>query len=329
MSTRPTPETIPDSMQASGDTNQDGASKVAFCAGAAIFISALAIGKGLIGVDVNLPHFGPKDGGKSDPAPRGQVIYEQQRAVSTSSRYLTEIGRGEATVFVKAKQNYDKPGTILNGDWKFTNNTPSVSDPNNHDLPARLTVNMRYCADGIKETTAYKNEQGETGPVEKIKFSLGTIMVCGADFDATSPANDAAFNQDDAPRKFKSEFNTFIIAAVNTIAAAAPCPRTQLESSYTGPVFALTARANLAEQSGLPIENVEIIDGTVGTSDAATQDKLRRDTEDFANRRNPNKPEQTYPALNIQFGPNAGAIVNSCYQDVGSEPLPNIEGSQG
>src|SRR5262245_22425666 len=68
-------------------------------------------------------------GGGDDKAARGSVIYEGQEARSASKEFLIDIGDGEATVSVKAKQNHDKPGNIFSGDFQSTNGTSSVADP--------------------------------------------------------------------------------------------------------------------------------------------------------------------------------------------------------
>lgn len=37
-------------------------------------------------------------------------------------------------------------------------------------------------------------------------------------------------------------------------------------------------------------------------------------------------PVTCLPRTNIDYGMNPGAVVNSCYQDVGSQPLPVLNG---
>ena len=92
-------------------------------------------------------------GGRSDPAPRGSVIYEGQEAKTASEDFLIDIGDGEAMVVVRAKQNWDRSGWIINGDFQSTNGTSSVADPHDGDRPARLAVRVDYCADGTITAT--------------------------------------------------------------------------------------------------------------------------------------------------------------------------------
>src|SRR5690606_11760455 len=56
----------------------------------------------------------------SDPAPRGDVLYEAQEARTASKELLMDIGDGEAVVAEKAPQNHDMAGSILNGDFQST-----------------------------------------------------------------------------------------------------------------------------------------------------------------------------------------------------------------
>jgi hypothetical protein len=66
-------------------------------------------------------------GGRSDPAPRGSVIYEGQEAKTASEDFLIDIGDGEAMVVVQAKQNWDRSGWIINGDFQSTNGTSRMA----------------------------------------------------------------------------------------------------------------------------------------------------------------------------------------------------------
>ena len=49
-------------------------------------------------------------------------------------RFLIDVGDGEAVVSVKAKQNWDRHGWLVNGDFQSTNGTSSVADQSVGDL---------------------------------------------------------------------------------------------------------------------------------------------------------------------------------------------------
>jgi hypothetical protein len=81
------------------------------------------------------------------------VIYEGREAKAASENFLVDIGDGEAMVAVQAKQNWDRSGWIIDGDFQSTNGTSSVADQQDGDRPARLAVKVDYCADGTITTT--------------------------------------------------------------------------------------------------------------------------------------------------------------------------------
>jgi hypothetical protein len=270
---------------------------------------------GILGFD--LPDW--FDGGADDKAPRGQVLYEGQKAEAASERFLIDIGDGEAVVAVKAKQDHDTSGWWLNGDFQSTNGTSSVADPDDRDVPARLRVSMDYCAEG---TITSEPGQDEGDPAT-VTFDLGEIFVCGSTLEHT-PDNDAAFKQDDTPTRFHGNFVSFVSGAAETSAAAAACPTDELErfstAEYTGYV-----RTQLAEQLGIDESQVEVVPGEVGHSDDEAKAELSEALESYANKRDPDHPDREYEALDIQYlGTDGSAVDDSCWRTPGSQDLDHL-----
>lgn len=263
-------------------------------------------------------------GGESDPAPRGSVLYEGQEARSASEELLVDIGNGEAVVAVKAKQDHDKPGSILSGDFQPTNGTSSVADPDDRDVPANLVVKTDYCADGLITTTESPGEDGED-PVVEVRFEMGELFVCDTTLEHTA-ANDAAFRQDDTPTDFHGEFVAFVAGAAEATAAAAPCPRDEL-GRFADPELLRYLEEQLAQRFELPRSRVEVVAGQPGQSDTATQRELRDQLESYANRQDPEDPSQTYEALTIEYlsSSEGDAVEDSCYRDPGERDLETLE----
>jgi len=284
---------------------------------AVIGVGALVVGVSRLGL-LNLPDW--LDGGKSDPAPRGEVIYEGQEAQSASENFLIDIGDGEAVVAVRAKQNWDTPGWWINGDFQSTNGTSSVADPDDRDVPARLRVKMDYCAEGTITTTTPADGDGP----ESVTFDMSEIFVCGSQLEHT-PDNDAAFKQDDTPNRFHGDFVSFVSGAVETTAAAAECPTDELarfrEGEYTAYV-----RSQLADRFGVPEDAVEVRSGRVGSSDDETKQGLRDALESYANKQDPDDPSRTYESLSIDYLSSTGeAVEDSCWKEPGGTDLDNLD----
>jgi hypothetical protein len=262
-------------------------------------------------------------GGKSDPAPHGTVTYKGQEATAASEDFLIDIGDGEATVSVKAKQNWDKPGNIISGDFQSTNGTSSVADPKDRDEPAALKVKIDYCSDGLITTyTPVNPDKG--GPDKQVRFQMGHLYVCNTTLEH-SIQNDAAFKQDDTPNIFQGEFVTFVARAVEWTAAAAACPTKEL-AKFQSDEFLAHVRTQLAQQLGLPTSAVEVVEGTPGKSNRETQRSLRRRLEGYANAEDPDHPSKTYDALDIQFlSTDEEAVKDSCYRDPGRRQLEDLE----
>jgi hypothetical protein len=255
------------------------------------------------------------DGGRSDPAPRGDVIYEGQRARSASERFLIDVGDGEAVVSVMAKQNWDRHGWLVNGDFQSTNGTSSVADPANRDAPAKLRVAVDYCASGVISTN------GDDGPA--VTFDMGELFVCGTSLTHTAD-NDAAFKQDDTPNDFHGQFVSFVSGAAEAAAAASPCPTDQLEQFRTRQ-FTSYVRDQLAGQLGVPASDIDVTVPTVGASDEDTRADLDERLTSFLERRDPDHPDRTYEALSIQYLSGEGtAVTDSCYRDPGATDLDDI-----
>lgn len=262
-------------------------------------------------------------GGKSDPAPHGTVTYKGQEATAASEDFLIDIGDGEATVSVKAKQNWDKPGNIISGDFQSTNGTSSVADPRDGGEPASLKIKIDYCSDGLITTfTPVNPDKG--GPDQQIRFEMGHLYVCNTTLEH-SRGNDAAFKQDDTPNIFHGEFVTFVARAVEWTAAAAACPTKEL-AKFQSTEFLDHVRDQLAGQFGLPASSIEVVKGTPGHSDARTQRSLRRRLEDYANAEDPDHPSREYEALDIQFlSTDEEAVKDACYRDPGRRKLDDLE----
>jgi hypothetical protein len=226
------------------------------------------------------------------------------------------VGDGEAIVSVKAKQNHDKSGWLINGDFQSTNGTSSVADPADRGAPAKLHVAVDYCASGTIST-----ERGDDGPA--VTFDMGELFVCGTTLTHTAE-NDAAFQQDDTPNDFHGEFVSFVSGAVETAAAASPCPSDQLEQFRTREFLAYV-RDQLAGQLGVPAADIDVVAPTVGASDEDTRAALDDRLSSFLERRDPEHPDRTYEALSIQYLSGEGtAVADSCYRDPGATDLDDI-----
>jgi hypothetical protein len=258
-------------------------------------------------------------GGRSDPAPRGSVIYEGQVAKTASENFLIDIGDGEATVAVQAKQNWDRSGWLINGDFQSTNGTSSVADPRDRGGPARLAVKVDYCADGTITTT----EGDADDPATSIRFAMRRLYVCDATLEHTT-ANDSAFKQDDTPNDFHGSFVSFVARAAEATAAASACPADEL-AKYRTEEYRSFVRGQLADRFRLPVANVEVVAGRIGGSDGETQRDLRAALEGVANKRDPDDPSKTYEALTIQYLSGEGeAVTDSCYRDAGGRALDDL-----
>jgi NACalpha-BTF3-like transcription factor len=277
-----------------------------------VIVVAVAIGR--IANLFDLP--GWLDGGRSDPAPRGDVIYEGQEARSASERFLIDVGDGEAVVSVKAKQNHDKSGWLINGDFQSTNGTSSVADPSDRESPATLRVAVDYCASGVIST------EGE-GDDRTVTFDMGELFVCDATLEHTAE-NDAAFQQDDTPTDFHGDFVSFVSGAVEAAAVASPCPADQLEQFRTSE-FSAYVTERLVDQLGVSAADIDVVVPTLGASDEDTRTALDERLSSFLERRDPDDPDRTYEALSIQYLSGEGtAVEDSCYRDAGATDLDDI-----
>jgi hypothetical protein len=293
----------------------------AFAAGAAVAVGvALALIGGTL---LDLPDwFG---GGRSDPGPRGEVIYEGQEARTASERFLVDIGDGEAIVSVRAKQDHDRSGWLINGDFQSTNGTSSVADPEDRGVPARLVVAVDYCADGMITTITPAEGGGEGGdaPIEAVRFEMGDLYVCEATLEHTD-ANDAAFKQDDTPNDLHGAFVSFVARAAEATAAASACPDDELAEFRTSEYVAFV-RAELADRFGLAEDDVEVVAGRPGRSDEETRDELRSRLESFTSVRDPDDPDTRYEALSFQYLAGDGeAVTDACYLDPGGRDLDDL-----
>ena len=269
------------------------------------------------------------EGGRSDPGPRGEVIYEGQEARSASERFLVDIGDGEAVVSVSAKQDHDRAGWLIDGDFQSTNGTSSVADPDDRDVPARLRVAVDYCADGLITTLTPVDARSDEGtddraPLAAVRFEMGELFVCDATLEHTA-ANDAAFKQDDTPNDLHGAFVSFVARAAETTAAASACPTDELAELAT-PDYTAFVRSQLAERFGLAEDDVVVVAGSPGRSDEATRADLRARLESFTSVQDPDDPSATYEALSIQYLSGDGeAVTDACYVDPGSRELDDLD----
>jgi hypothetical protein len=263
------------------------------------------------------------DGGESDPAPRGTVQYKGQEAKAASENFMVDIGDGEATVSVRAKQNWDTPGNIITGpDFQSTNGTSSVADPEDRDQPASLKVKVDYCSDGVITTFAV-TEPEDDEPSEGIRYEMGDLFVCNTTLEHRI-SNDAAFKQDDTPNIFHGEFVSFVARAAEWTAAAAACPDEELEQ-FQSEEFVQHVTTTLAERFDLPESEVEVVVGQAGRSSDEMQESLRERLESYANAEDPDDPGTTYEALDIQYlDTDSEAVADSCYKEPGSRSFEDL-----
>jgi hypothetical protein len=292
---------------------------VGVAAGLVVALALSLVGGGLL----DLPDwFG---GGSSDPGPRGEVIYEGQEARTASERFLVDIGDGEAVVSVRAKQDHDRSGWLIDGDFQSTNGTSSVADPVDRGVPARLVVAMDYCADGmITSITPAEGGDGDgSDEIAAVRFEMGELYVCEATLEHTE-ANDAAFKQDDTPNDLHGAFVSFVARAVEATAAASACPDDELAEFRTAE-YRDFVRTELADRFGLAEDDVEVELARPGRSDEETRDELRERLDSFTSVRDPDDPEARYEALSFQYLAGDGeAVADACYLDPGSRDLDDL-----
>lgn len=264
------------------------------------------------------------DGGESDPAPRGSVIFEGQTAESASEEFLIDVGNGTAIVSVKAKQDHDKAGNIFSGDFQSTNGTSSVADPDDRDQPARLQVKTDYCSEGTITTTVAPPEEEGEDPITTVTLDLGELFVCDATLEH-NVVNDSAFRQDDTPTDFHGRFVSFVAGAAETTAAAAACPTEELDR-FGEPELIRFMERQLAERFDVPRQNVEVIPGDPGQTSEEQQDELREQLESYANLQDPEDPDREFEALDIQYlQTDAEAVEDSCWKDPGEADLDTLD----
>jgi hypothetical protein len=285
----------------------------------ALVVASMLINRSLFDLPGIPDWFG---GGESDPAPRGTVEYKGQQATAASEDFLVDIGDGEATISVRARQKWDTPGGVFSGDFVSTNGTSSVADPEDRDKPAALKVKVDYCADGlITSYDAVDPDEGE--PARQIRFEMGDLWVCNTTLEHTRQ-NDAAFRQSDTPNIFHGEFVSFVARATEWTAAAAECPAEELAEFQSDEALD-HIRSQLAGQYGLPESAVEVVEGKPGQTDERTQRSLRNRLESYANAEDPDNPSKSFEALDIQYLSGDGeAVADSCYKDPGRRSLDDL-----
>lgn len=271
------------------------------------------------GLDMpNLPN--PFDNGHDgDDGAIGSLRLEGQTALTATDSLVVKIGEGEATVVIKAKQNWDRSGNFSDGDFQSTNGTASVRDPDNTDQPAHITVGVDYCSEGRVVRSAGLNSDGQPGDPDQdeITFDMGDLFVCGVHWLPTAE-NEAAFHQDDTPDDFQGAFEELIKGAAVAAVAASECPDTLVES-YTTDDYLDFVTGAVAEREGVSADQVTVTPGTPGTTSAETQAELLQRLEDFVDTND----------LDIDdFSGSGSAVEDSCFVDTRGEALDGINDVQ-
>lgn len=265
-------------------------------------------------VGVNLPN--PfDDGHDGDEEASGSLRVEGQTPLTATDTLVVKIGEGEATVSIKAHQNWDRPGSVLNGDFQSTNGTASVRDPDDGDQPATITVRVEYCAEAAATRSTQPDADGATGPpaTDEITFDMGSLFVCDVEW-LPSAANEAAFAQDDTPDDFQGRFEELIKGTAVAAVAASECPDSLVED-YTSDEFRDFLAQSLADREDVPVVNVTVTPGLAGTTSEATQRDLTEELRDFT--RN--------DVLDIDaFSGSGTAVEDSCFVDTTGEPLESL-----
>lgn len=286
-----------------------GYGPVLLLAGAA-YVAAGFAGK------VPFPNF---EGGESDPAPTGVVVYQGQEAHSVSDRLLIDIGDGTAQVAVQARQKWDTPGGVFSGDFVSDNGTSFVRNSEHSNQPAVLPVDMDYCSEGYVEV------DGREGNIKSVTYHMGALGVCGAHLDFGKSEVSSSFHQDDTPDDFNGNFVSFITNGVEETALAAPCPTEELQKYQSGDVVAHFQKI-LSDRFGVGIDAVTIDTGEITATSQVDQMSLKANLNSFANMQDPKDPGKTYKALDIQFiTANAAAVETSCYMSSGGTKFEDLQ----
>ena len=265
-----------------------------------------------VGVDLPNPF---DDGHDGDDEASGSVHVEEQTPLRATDTLVVKIGEGEATVSIKADQNWDRPGNVTDFDFQPTNGTASVRDPEDNDQPATITVGVEYCAEAEVTRESPTDEDGGAGTPadDEITFDVGSIFVCDVEWLPTAE-NEGAFGQDDTPEDFQGEFESLIKGAAVAAVAASECPET-LAEDYSSEEFLGFIADSLAEREGVPREQVTVTPGEPGTTSVETQQELREQLEAFA----------ATDDLDIDaFSGSGTAVEDSCFVDTGGEPLSSL-----
>lgn len=291
-------------------------------AGFAVIAVAVYVFVGLsnsVGIDLpNLPNPFGHDG---DDQAHGSLRLEGQSALTATDSLVVKIGEGEATVAIKAHQNWDKPGGPFppSFDFQSTNGTASVRDPDEHDQPATITVGVDYCADGRITRRAALDSSGEPASpdLDVITYDMGELFICGVHWLPTAE-NEGAFSQDDTPADFQGAFEELIKNAAVTAVEASECPDTLVENYTTDDYLDFVAEA-LAEREGVPRGSVEVTAGTQGNTSAETQAELLQQLEDFVATND----------LDIDaFSGSGTAVEDSCFVNTRGESLDELNDVQ-
>lgn len=312
---------------------------------ALVGVATLASGTNLVDFDLR-DLFG--GGGKSDPSPRGSVVYEGQHLETVGDDFVIKVGEGQAIVSMKAIQKYDKPGWLINGDFVNTNGTIQVRDPEDRDQPAKLRYRTEYCADGqvsvTEEVTTQQqaSERDENGNIirspktdevvrkevtnREVELDLGDIYVCDVEFinDSGPDAeyNAAAIDDDKVPPEIQREFQPFVIGAGATMVKAAECPADL--DYFRSPEYSAFTREKLAEKYDTPFEDVTLKGGKKGTTSIEMQRQLGQELESYLNKVDP-KTGERHKALDIQIsGNNPDGLAASCYLDTSGVPVDSL-----
>lgn len=286
--------------------------------GVALVVIFVVVGfTGLERMGVDLPGVpNPFDNGHDgDDEASGSLRVEGQTPLTATDTLLMKVGEGEATVSIKAHQDWDRPGNFTDGDFQSTNGTASVRDPDDRDQPATVTVRVEYCAEATTTRATQLGDDGDTGPPanDEITLAMGDLFVCDVEWLPTAE-NEAAFAQDDTPADFQGQFEELIKGTAVAAVAASECPE-RLVEDYTSDEFRDFLARSLADREEVPAANVTVTPGRPGTTSEATQRELEESLRDFTRTDD----------LDIDaFSGSGTALEDSCFVDTTGEPIESL-----
>ena len=253
------------------------------------------------------------------PRPGARSPTGASRRAPASERFLVDVGDGEAIVEIEAKQNWDRHGWVIDGDFQSTNGTSSVADPTDSDLPARLRVAVDYCADGTVTTTTAE----EGGRILAVSFDMGSLYVCDTTLEHT-PDNDAAFRQDDTPADFHGDVRQLRVAPPRSPPPRRPAPPASSTASAATSTGITSCSSWPSATASRPTTSRCASAGSVPPTTTPERPRGRPRPGHRANT-TPTTPTSAYEALSVQYLAGDGeAVVDSCYLGPGDRDLDDL-----